>query len=466
MFKEVGMKISFLVVMILLVGTIGTGVGFAEFSSPFREADASSSAEAQFVATVSGTSVDFDWSAMVAANSYTMAVALADAYGDVDMSSLAFLEMGGRKTFSTSGLPSGTIFYAAILVNADQRQVVSNTIQFMPFAGIVTFPTNGSVLMQIDDPGGIGTITVSGTVNAAEDAMTISQISGNAGFGPFVLTVADDKPTSYTRGDLTMHFTYAGDGSVVVQSVRSSMRSEGNLSDCQQTVLDNLSDLTARYIAESKGLEGVFHMLRLITNSFNSSDELFRKLSHLSQIYYSALEGVRDKFIEDKAAFDNEYEACSEEPDPDPDPDNPVITIDTSCSIPQGAEYQEILYDDGLPHYEFYLLNGNFVGPHKTYSIKGDGSIYLSKKECLNVDGRNMGWQIFYHENENVKTATHYENGVKSGHDYGYYEEGTLRSDLTWTNGKLTYSIIYNEDGSLKMYCDAGGDGIWHFVDP
>ena len=71
MFKEVGVKISFLVVMILLVNTISTGACLAESSYIFRESNAESSAD-QFVATVNGTSVNFDWSAMVAANSYTI----------------------------------------------------------------------------------------------------------------------------------------------------------------------------------------------------------------------------------------------------------------------------------------------------------------------------------------------------------------------------------------------------------
>ncbi|MEA1922961.1 MAG: hypothetical protein U9N63_09915 [Pseudomonadota bacterium] len=476
MFKDTGLKISFLVVMVLLVSTIGTSVGYAEFSSPFREADARSSAEAQFVVTVSGTSVNFDWSAMVSANTYTMAVALADVNGCIDMSSLNFLDMGVQKTFSAADLPSGMIFYAAILAKTAQGQVVSNTAEFMPFAGTISFPQSGAVLMQVDDPGGIGTITVSGIINAAQDTMTISQISGDTGFGPFVLTVVDDKPETYTMGDLTMNFTYAADGTVMVQSVRSSVRLEDNPDDCLDAVLEKIDDLTSRYNTDSKKLKNLIrYFFRPMCLSLieRGEMELRKELLALSYIFQYALDGLRDQFNEDEAKLTEEYEACFDnpapdpDPDPDPTPDNPVITIDTSCSIPPGAEYHvRYITDTGSLTSRFYTLNGHNVGPYENWSVKADGSPYLAGQSCRNVDGQLIGWQIYYYMvNGSMMVAVPYENGVINGHQYEFYEDGSLHIDRTMVNDIETYRLVYHEDGSLKMYCDCDGDGILHWTD-
>ncbi len=492
MHKEFAMKIFFLVMMVLLVSTIGTGVGSAEPLSPFRGADADSSAESQFAATVSGTNVDFDWSALVAANAYTMAVALSDINGDVDMSSLALLDMGTQKTFSTSALPSGMIFYATILAETAQGQVVSNTVKFMPFAGTVTFPATGLVLIQLDDPGGIGTITVSGIVNAAQETMTISQISGDAGFGPFVLTVVDDKPETYTAGDLTMHFTYAADGTVMVQSVRTEVRSADVDSDaygwnllnsCEQSVREEMDALAERFSAvynQSRFIGAILTQLAktALDKSYErhiNSDEakyylkIYSKINGFIGIFRHAAIGLGEKYYEDIAKLREEFYACVDDtipaPDPDPNPDNPVITIDTSCSIPPGAEYHERYYTDGSLNAQFYTLNGHNVGPYDAWSVKDDGSTYLSTQSCRNVDGQLIGWQIYYYMvNGNMMVAVPYENGVVNGHQYDYYEDGSLHIDHTMVNDIETYRLVYHEDGTLKMYCDCDGDGIWHWT--
>ena len=133
-----------------------------------------------------------------------------------------------------------------------------------------------------------------------------------------------------------------------------------------------------------------------------------------------------------------ENDECSKEPDPNPD--NPVITIDTSCSIPPGAEYHEVPDNEGRIRWQFYTLNGHEVGPEKSFSVKADGSLYASHQACRNVDGLLIGWEIFYFDNGNISGAIHYENGVKNGHGYGFYEDGTLRSDLTC--GKMVSLLI------------------------
>ena len=298
--ENIQTKIACLIVITLFVMTTGIEVCAGDISYPGIK----TSAEAQFVATVSGTTVNFDWSAMVAANSYTMAVSLSEADGNIDMSTLNFLDMGSRKAFSTSGLPSGKIFYAAIVADTDQGLVVSNTAEFMPFAGTVTFPMDGAVLMQVDDPGGVGTITVSGVKHVAEETMTISQISGDTGCGSFVLTVIDDKPATYTNDDLTMNFTYATNGSIVVQSLRNSLRAEENLNDCQQTLLNEITDLIVRYNKESPALlEFLDFFAPILASKSKGNIALSNKLGNLAQFFLDAYEGLKEKFKEDSAAL-------------------------------------------------------------------------------------------------------------------------------------------------------------------
>lgn len=492
MFKEIGVKISFLIVMILLVNTISTGACLAESSYIFRESNAESSAD-QFVATVNGTSVNFDWSEMVAADSYTMAVATSDANDNIDISSLTLMDMGARKIFSTTNLPSGMIFYAAILADTDQGQVVSNTVKFMPFAGTVTVPDTGAVLMQLDDPGGIGAITVSGIVNEAEETMTIRQISGDAGFGSFILTVVDDKPASYIDDDLTIYFTYAADGTVTVQSIPNRMgslaydptfdESRDSLNECQQAILLECSDLAELMDAVLDRLTKIdktlhqlaqrelhlyyyykYHSPYYVEGAADRHFNSYKKYKDLYDINGLAAEAMGEKFKEDETKLEEEYNKCSD--GPDPNSVAPVITIDTSCSIPPGAEYHERYYSDGSLNAQFYTLNGHKVGPYYAWAPKEDGSPYLSIQSCRNVDGKLIGWQIYYYMvNGSMMVAVPYENGIINGHQYEFYEDGSLHIDRTMVNDIETYRLVYNEDGSLKMWCDCAGEHVFHWTD-
>ncbi len=86
--KNIILKITCLLAIVLLVGTIGAGIGQADnltFQLGIRNGVAPVE---EFRANVNGVDVRFDWSAMVSANSYTMAVALLDEFGNPDMGSL------------------------------------------------------------------------------------------------------------------------------------------------------------------------------------------------------------------------------------------------------------------------------------------------------------------------------------------------------------------------------------------
>ncbi len=443
-------KVSF-----TIIATIDTGV---DHTVPFS-------------LNVDKTTVNFDWTAMVAANTYTLAVALADEVGDIDMSTLNLLDMGSSKTFSTSGLTSGMIFYATILADTAQGLEVSNTCQFMPIAGTVTFPGTGGVLMQVDDPGGIGNITVSGSVNG--DTANITQIAGDDGSGPFVLTVANDKPVTYVKGGITTNFISLADGSVVVQSERIRTASSAqDVLDCRERIKGLMASSDIWFAREDRRLTGMVEVLGSLWLSSGGNvtpTPTGLKLGFLIEILKGAKKSNMERYNTEITSLEQKYEECGSDPDPDPtpdpdpdpDPDNPVITIDTSCPIPAGAVYKE--FDTGTALSQYYLLDKHDVGPYKYWSTNASGSLYLSFERCRNAEGEKNGWHITYYENSNMKQANHYKNGVEDGHRYDFYEDGSLYIDNTFVNGVNTYRLVYFEDGSLKMYCDCDGDGVWHW---
>ena len=151
----------------------------------------------QLVAEVKETNVNLDWSGMPDANSYDLYYALADFKGDIDISTLGSVEMGAITSVNVPTLPSWLIIYTAILGHTTDKDIVSNVFKFMPFGGSVTFPDSGSILIQVDDPDSIGTISISGIRgNNGEDDI-ITQISGDDGNIPYDLYITDERPFAY-----------------------------------------------------------------------------------------------------------------------------------------------------------------------------------------------------------------------------------------------------------------------------
>jgi len=414
------------------------------------------------VINVDKTTVNFDWTAMGAANTYTLAVALSDAVGNVDMSTLALLDMGTQKTFSTSGLTSGMIFYATILAETAQGLELSNTCKFMPFSGTVTYFDSGAEIIQIADPGGIGNFTVFGSFDG--DTAHLTRISGDDGSGSFTLTVVNDRPAVYTKGDFSLNFTYDATGSIGI--LRTAERAaSSDLNDCQKIISDKRRKLLNDYNRDHQQLEMLqYQVACLITPSYlnnkpdyQSDIGMFKeadakdKVWNIFNLITVAIEGLDVTYKEDLAKLNSQYDECKDDPDPDPDPDpdNPVIIIDTTCPIPAGAILRNWT---GTSAYTSWHLSGNRVGPFKSWWPNASGSLYLAYETCSNAEGQSHGWDIHYFENGNMQLATHYKNGVKDGHQYDFYEDGTLYIDNTFVNGVNTYRIVYHEDGSLKWY--------------
>ncbi len=446
-------KIVCLFAMILFICTIGTGVGFAAF--PFVDTRAAET-PAQFVAVVNGTSIDFDWTAMSVADSYTMAVALQDISGNVDMGTLQLFDMGVQKTFSTSGLPSGAIFYAAILANTAQGLVVSNTLKFMPFAGVVTYPEVDDIIMQLDDPGGIGSFTVYGSPDGE-----IEHIAGDDGTGPFIFTVTGGKPATYTKGDLVINFINRGNRPVEMFESGQRLGTKDDIL-CMRNVKLKMIDLVDKYEKERLGHNAIIHVLLqlgggygggLLSGSKGSENALF-----LASLIVGARDDLAAKFAQDKVRLEGEYDDCGDTPDPDPDPtpdpynsDPNIGEIDASCQNPPRSTYEIILYKTS--YVEYYVLNGVTVGPWLWK--KNDGT--LKSKSCNNIFGELHGWAITYHDKSgNMLQATHYKNGIKDGHEYVFYCDGSIHSCNTYWDGMITHSRGYNKAGKLCTYSDIG----------
>ncbi len=416
----------------------------------------------ELIADVNGNAVSFDWTAMAAAGSYTLAVALADEFGDIDMSSLNLIDMGDAKTFSSFGLPSGMIFYAAVLANSSEGLQISNTVKFLPIAGTVTGPgVIEGVLTAINDPGGIGTITLFGSITG--DTANITRLSGDDGTGPFVLNLTDNKPATYTKGGQTMVFTYPADGSISVATLRQrSLTRESAADDCQAAIQANIDQLEQDFRCELNNLTGLARVFSDLGIGSYGLGAVNNRCLFLAGLCGDAIKDLKIKFQKDKSALIKQYNACNYEPEPEPDPGDGEIVIDLTCPVPSGAEHKEDHYSTSS--IEHYVLNGEDVGPWRWWGLDTSGdNTYLKSESCKNAAGQLNGWVVYYYENGNMRVADHYTNGIHDGHEYHFYCNGTIWRDLTIVDGICTYAKYYDANGSLNSYWDKA-DGVTHII--
>ncbi len=453
--KNIILKMTCLLAIVLFIGTIGAGIGQADnltFQHGVRNGVVP---VGEFRADVNGVDVSFDWSAMVTADSYTMAVALSDEFGNPDMGSLALLDMGPSKTFFTSGLPSGMIFYAAILANTAQGPVVSNSLKFMPFAGVTTYPESGDVLMQLSDPGGIGALTIYGSRNGED--VNITRITGDDGTGLFVLTFVGDELTSFAKGDLTIDFS----GLARSAETPLKMSSPAELAECQARVDKKGRAIVDEFVKKRDGIESALLLLNPGKEvaekdkfqygggaGFSFLDALSKKIDKKISKLTRKKNDLTEEYKRDNANLIEEYEECSKDPG--------GVIIDLSCPVPAGAEYNEIHYSNSIV--QQYLLNGEIVGPWRWWGLDE----VLKSEACKNAAGQLNGWAVDYYENGTMASAVHYKDGVQDGHEFIFYcSNGAVWRDATFVNGTFIYSETYYENGSLCCYAE---DGVGYVV--
>ena len=428
---------------------------------------------------VDGTRVDFDWSAMPAASSYRLAVAPMGTDGHVDMSSLSLLPMGQSRKFTSTGLPSGMIFQALVLADTAFGPVASNPVQFMPFAGSVTFPFAGGIVMQADDPGGAGDLTVYGSDDGGQ--AIISRIVADDGTGELVMTFADNRLVSVTKDGVTINYSWSADGSVTSVSVAKT-RGVDDSCDCEcvkqaeteeneaflQEILEGAKAAASSLLHAHKFLQAVIEK-HDCDNKYlaDASCPKLRRSRDIIEGYFALMsdcfKSYREEYEANKASIEARYQDCLKNPGPDPDPDpgpGSEIVLDNTCEVPAGAKHNEYFSDSQGT--SSYWLDGHYVGPYKVWWKNSSGEFYLFKEKCYNAAGQLNGWEITYYENGNMQLAIPYTNDVKNGHQYDFYNDGRVYIDNTFVNGANTHRIIYYEDGSVKGVCAPGENGqLW-----
>jgi len=412
-----------------------------------------------FVVTVDGRNVNLDWSAMPDANSTTLYVALGDQIGDIDINTLAFANMGKTRTLYAPGLPSGLIIYAAVLAHTDQGDVVSNLAKFMPFGGTVTFPETGDVLMSLNDPGGMGEISIQGTRKTDGSVASITQITGNDSFSSYIINFSDGNIVSIIRDGSTTNYSYNADGSLNLKLTRAiETRGSNKAIDCslsKQEYKNSLSSdpdfkhLYSQYLTAAgypfRELKKLSTLATLLHQTKSAKDDIALIIAQYDDLS-KKFEELRI-IEEDKAinVFLNKYDKQCDQKDEVTltVSGTPNVYINFSCPIPDMASvtFHETLFN-GVK-FEYYTWSGNTVGPYITLYQQDDGTFEYSEVRCYNNQGEKNGWSLMYRKiDHGLYYAGQFSNGVKNGIEYGFYQNGAW-TEANYNNGEKTSSTYH-----------------------
>lgn len=450
-----------------------------------------------------GKDVTADWSSMPEAQSYTLYYALADYKGDVDIETLGSINMGQAQTIFVANLPSGVTFYLAIMAHTSEGDVLSNIVKFMPFGGSVTYPETGDILMQIDDPEGIGNISIIGTRNDAGLDDLISEIRGKNDKGSYVLYLTDNKITSYEEAGFTINYTYQADGTAISDIILNNSQTRilkaipSNTIDCSQYEnIDEYLNTVDNTISSKSQTISLNHHRTLI--KLTALRALFLKVSVESEYYqeniqkYFDTHGYRataEDFLNSNPKFkayqtidsglqlvkltaptsdeaykdvkqeyaDNYNKQCNDTPSPATPTEIAMaeIDFDYECPIPEGAVYREIhrgipFINDGL--LEYYVgSNNKVVGPMQTWDFDENGILYLYLKQCYNTENTKRGWQLRFLPDGQIYYVNYFSDTYTI--HYHFYENGILKKYTQYENHDKTLQRNYLEDGTLSFEC-------------
>lgn len=457
--------------------------------------------------TLEGRDVTADWSLQPTSQSYTLYYAYADNMGDIDIATLGAIEMGQATSIYVPNLPSGVIFYTAILAHhASQGDILSNIVKFMPFGGMLTYPGTGDVLIQINDPAGIGGISMIGTRNLGGTGDLISEIRGDNDAGAFVLYLTDNEPTSYEEEEFTINFIYQGEGSAFAEIVlkNSQLRkikleasNTEEIIDCSQyknadeylisvkkkieitaltnflyyqeplkklyklLVLFNYVSVSSEYYQDN--LQEYLDSQRLgaTAEEFLMSDPKFKAYqtikSAIDLIELTQTTIEQEEKNTRQVFYDNYNKQCNTAYNPVTDKTIANIYVDSNCPIPMGAKLIE--NESNFIRYQkvqYYELNGIEVGPRYTWFKNSSDNFQLVQTFCRNIDRLKHGWFIQYEDNGKIDYAINYNLGMNE-HELGFNEGGWLEFETKRENGETVSSARYYQDGSLARYCDLSG---------
>jgi len=464
--KKTGIVSLFVLLLAILLSTVPT-TSQAQQAQPL-------------VVAVDGVNVNLDWSAMPAAPSYTLYYAFADYKGEIDVNSIGSFEMGSQKNLYVAGLPSGLIIFVAILAHTSQGDVLSNIEKFMGFAGTVTFPAAGAVLMKVDDPGGIGEVTISGTRDAGGTVTAITEIAYTGQSGSLVIKIKDGKPDTITQDNITTRFVYQADGSIAFATLPANAASLSSLASL--AVVDDGS-ICDRYVNRAA-------YERALPDDYTFGQEVRNKLRELQypQIFYNNLmdftwyaslvafhysvdsEVVRAKinliFDYFRLVFESIGSLIGEMIEEKLDEydrlcgggcELRVLAKSIQVYLP-GQGYVDLVpfcpnfagarrIDHGRT--QSYILNGHYVGPFTTWQSSDREQV--SSIACYDLNGAKS-WLISFNDNDDGKAK--YFARYNSGENIPYQEY------LFYANGCLKYtkdpghSYYYSEKGILLEECD------------
>lgn len=91
------------------------------------------------------------------------------------------------------------------------------------------------------------------------------------------------------------------------------------------------------------------------------------------------------------------------------------------------------------------FVDGMRVGSWEGYYENGQ----LLEKGFFNETGEALGYWIIYYEDGNVRSKVSYKNGKKEGRAVGYYPSGQLYYEGDYREGR--------REGSWKYYSEYGG---------
>jgi len=416
---------------------------------------ASTSHAEQLVTTVDGTNVNLDWSAMPEAPSYTLYYTLADFKGDIDINTLGWIEMGNAKSLYVPGLPSGLIIFTAVVAHTSGGDVVSNIGQFMGFGGTVTFPETGNVLMNVDDPGGIGTARFVGTEVNGVPSEPLVHYTIDGGSGPFSVFVNENADISkYTNGNVEIRYLYEEDesfsyefyennvllysGSDLIAPVERSHVSSraravsGEQIDCglwkeEYMQLFEQSDTVKNL---KKDIEAMALMyLAQLQSLFGHHDFDFFSLLMMKGHLEKTIITLDDVRAQEASRYDNQ---CNDTSRP------PEASGCGECSIPPGAQYESYVESDG-EFTEDYLLNGHWAGPYMKWYDQARTRPQESR--CYDENGKLHGTRCLWYENGLIRQNL-YNHGVIV-ENILWFASGNLNQEKYYDNGEMVEMITY-----------------------
>ncbi|MBW1719215.1 MAG: hypothetical protein JRJ43_06585 [Deltaproteobacteria bacterium] len=168
----------------------------------------------ELTVTTNGLNVTLSWSAVGDASGYILWFVFPNDQFQPDFNTLGSVDMGNTRSI-TSALPSGMAFYTAIQsYHASGSGGISNIELVSIFGGDLTFPDTGNNLMEINDPGGIGTVLFQGTSTPSGPGLPATGLSVNDGDTQFtVLWDTEGRPTELNMEEMQIRYIYNSDGS-------------------------------------------------------------------------------------------------------------------------------------------------------------------------------------------------------------------------------------------------------------